>query len=64
MTEEMHLIEMFQKTDDRGRRAVLDYAQSMSEDWPLNITSSISLTAGKLDDLESPTVVRSPKKVK
>lgn len=64
MIDEQQLLDAFRKTDERGRRAVLDYAQSMSEDWPLNISGPVSLAGGKLDNLETPPVVSSPKKVK
>lgn len=64
MLEDEKLLSAFRKTDSRGQTAVLAYAISMSEDWPLEFAGAISLPTGELDDLKSPPVVSAPKKVK
>ena len=64
MLEDEKLLSAFRKTDSRGQAAVLAYAISMSEDWPLDIPGTVGLSTGELDDLKSPPVVSAPKKVK
>lgn len=64
MVDDEKLIDAFHRADQRGQTAILAYALSMSEDWPLNVTSPVSLPAGELHNLEAPSVVSPPKKVK
>lgn len=64
MTGEDQLVKAYRLSDARGKASILDYAQSMAEDWPdlLSLLANTSdLTSGKLEDVETPPVVSPPK---
>lgn len=64
MTDEDKLIHAYRKMDLRGKSAVLSYAVSMSEDWPLDLSGPVGLAAGELNNLEAPPVISASKEIK
>lgn len=70
MSYEQQILNAFRSSDERGRKSILDYAVSMAEDWPapcdtkllgaVGAVDAVTLSGGKLDDIESPPVVGPP----
>lgn len=71
MTDEQKILNAFRASDDRGRKAILEFAVSTAEDWPAprqhgsspilaNAGDAVALPERELDDFEPPAIIGAP----